>query len=200
MKNLFLAIGALGALAAWSFVTPFHYASNEGIKQKLETLSGTYEDAVPYAYGKAYGKRIFTFNKGKWTLDFVLGLDPELKMNVFRFRTKGYYKVLNQSTTVPQAFNAIFYEDTKWLTLLTSDQQIAQAFGLANCGLQTNIEKDISQTGCSLWKPVSVCNEDHDLLSLDKNGLLYFGVRPQDNDMCNPSKRPTALTPPVTKK
>lgn len=33
-------------------------------KKLLENLSGTYVDPVPYNYGKAWGKREFSFDKG----------------------------------------------------------------------------------------------------------------------------------------
>lgn len=32
-----------------------------------------------------------------------------------------------------------------------------------------------------------------------EDGLLYFGERPTDNNMCTADRRPTALTPAVTK-
>ena len=168
-------------------------------KTALQQLSGTYMDLNPYAYGEAFGQRVFTFDEGKWTLEFTLGLDPNLEMQVFKFRTHGTYQVLEPSNIVPNAFNALFLEDKKYLTLLTDNTDLIQAFGFSACDLQTNVEKDISEEGCALWAPVSVCNEDHDLLSLDEAGLLYFGVRPADNNMCTPDRRPTALTPGVSK-
>ena len=166
-------------------------------KQQLSTLKGTYADPTSYAYGKAWGKRVFTFDNGKWTLVFVLALDSALQAPVFEFRTVGTYQVQEASSVVPHAWNARFVETHKYLTLKTTDAGLAQAFGLANCGLTPNVEKDISISGCSLWKPVAQCNEDYDLLALDAKGRLYFGQRPPDNDMCTPDKRPSRLTPPV---
>jgi hypothetical protein len=170
-------------------------------KEALQNLKGTYKDPKPVDWGRGtFGTREFTFNKGKWTLNFILALDPEMKNQVFVFRTVGTYKVLDKSATVPDAYNAVFLESKKFVTLKTGDAQLAQAFGLAQCGFVKDVEKDISITGCSLWKSVKECNEDHDLLSLDKEGKLYFGRRPADNDMCTPEKRPTVLTPPVVRK
>ena len=107
--------------------------------------------------------------------------------------------MLEPSTTVENAFDALFYEDKKWLTLLTEDEQLSAAFGLDQCGLIPGIEKDISEEGCALWASVTDCNEDHDLLALDDAGLLNFGVRPADKNMCTPDRRPTSLTPGVKK-
>ncbi|MEL7003590.1 MAG: hypothetical protein AAFN93_12775, partial [Bacteroidota bacterium] len=92
-----------------------------------------------------------------------------------------------------------FGEDKKIVTLKTDDSQLIEAFGFSACGLTPFVEKDISVNGCALWKSVADCPADFDLLSLDDKGRLYFGERPADNDMCTEDKRPTALTPPVTK-
>lgn len=167
---------------------------------KFEQLSGIYADLSSYEYGKGvYGKRTFSFNHGTWTLHFVLSLDPAQKAVVFEYRCIGTYKLLDPSTTVANAHNAVFYTDRKMVKLVTQDQELAKAFGFVSCGLTPGQEQDISITGCAAWRPVAVCREDHDLLALDNQGGLYFGTRPRDNDMCSADKRPASLTPPVTK-
>jgi hypothetical protein len=195
MKKLFLSLGLMVAITLM-----FSFAKTSDNKAALEKLSGTYADPAPYNYGKAWGKRVFTFDKGKWTLLFTLGLDPELKMQVFTFRTAGTYTVIGKSKSVDGAYEANFSEDKKWLTLKTDDANLVQAFGFAACHLTKDVEKDVSLTGCSAWKSVATCPMDHDLLMLDQDGKLYFGNRPADNDMCTPEKRPTSLTPAVVKK
>ena len=84
--TLFIVVFAIAL-----FSMAFKNKPEKDLKYKLENLSGTYADPAPYNYGKAWGKRVFTFNKGKWTLDFTLSLDPEMKMQVFKFRTLGTY-------------------------------------------------------------------------------------------------------------
>ena len=185
------------ALAALTFA--FTSIADKELKSKLENLSGTYADPTPYNYGTAWGKRIFTFNNGKWTLDFTLSLDPDMKMQVFRFRTWGTYHIEEKSTTLANTYHAVFYEDKKLLTLKTADENLIKAFGFAPCNLTIDKEQDVSEKGCSGWKSVKECPGDYDLLSLDKEGKLYFGNRPPDNDMCSANKRPTSLTPPVIK-
>lgn len=185
------------AIATITFA--FTMGSDKDLKSKLENLSGTYADAKPYAYGQAWGKRVFTFDKGKWTLNFTLALDPEMKMLVFQFRTLGTYQVEDKSSIVADTYHAVFYEEKKLLTLKTSDENLIKAFGFVPCNMTKDVEHDVSEKGCSGWKPVAECPADHDLLSMDKDGKLYFGNRPQNNDMCSPEKRPTSLTPPVIK-
>jgi hypothetical protein len=197
-KLLTLAVVTLAIVASFAFMAKKNSAFNS--KKLLQNLNGTYRDPKAVDWGRGtFGIREFTFNKGRWTLNFVLALDPEMKNPVFVFRTIGSYRVLDKSKSVKDAYDALFLEDKKFVTLKTADENLAKAFGLASCGLQKDVEKDISLEGCSLWKPVAVCNEDHDLLSLDKEGNLYFGQRPADNDMCTADKRPSALTVAVVK-
>ncbi|MDH4414085.1 MAG: hypothetical protein QE484_12305 [Rhizobium sp.] len=167
-------------------------------RAELQSLSGTYASPAPEPWYGGFGTRRFTFQDGAWGLVFIHALDPEMKVETFRFRTEGPYRIGEASASVAGAFEAVFFEDVKYVTLLTADQAIVEAFGMAGCGLKTGVEIDISATGCAGWKPVSVCREDHDLLSLSADGL-HFGVRPQDNDMCAAERRPTALLPAVVK-
>lgn len=196
MKSLFTC-----ALSATCLLAGAHGAMalkpNAG-RAELESLNGAYESPAPEAWYGGYGTRSFHFHDGAWGLVFTHALDPEMKIQTFRFRTEGPYRIGEASTTVPGAFEAVFFEDAKYVTLLTADPALVEAFGMAGCGLKTGVEVDISATGCAAWKPVSVCREDHDLLALSTDGL-HFGVRPEDNDMCTAERRPTALLPAVVK-
>lgn len=169
-----------------------------GGRGQLESLSGTYASSAPEQWYGGYGTRRFSFNRGQWSLVFTHALDANMQNRTFHFRTEGPYQVGSASGTVPGAFEAIFFEDVKFVTLLTSDAAIINAFGFANCGLRLNVEVDISRTGCAGWKPVSECREDHDLLAISAAGL-QFGVRPRDNNMCTADRRPTALLQPVVR-
>ncbi len=170
-----------------------------GDRAQLETLSGIYQSSTPESWYGGFGTRTFSFEAGKWGLSFVHALDPDMKIKTFRFRTEGPYQVETASKAVPGAFEAVFYEDVKYVTLLTGDEDLIKAFGFSDCGLELNVEVDISAKGCASWKPVAECGEDHDLLAIDGKDL-YFGVRPGDNDMCSAEKRPTALLQPVVRK
>ncbi len=184
-------------LVAVAISAAFIRLSNDHKKQ-LETLSGTYADLEGVDWGRGtFGTRVFTFDQGKWTLLFTLALDPEMKNQVFTFRTVGTYMVQDKSSVVPNAYNALFVEDKKFVTLKNDDEQLAQGFGLAACGFTKDVEKNISESGCSLWKPVADCSTEYELLAMDDAGKLYFGLRPADNDMCSVEKRPTKLNVPV---
>ncbi|MCI4670338.1 MAG: hypothetical protein MRZ79_19530 [Bacteroidia bacterium] len=199
MKRIIISTLALIIILMASCTSEAQLSSMDEMKAKLQSLSGTYQDLQPYAYGDAFGQRVFTFEKGTWSLDFTLGLDSKLENKLFSFRTFGTYKVGEASKVVEGAFEALFLEEKKFLTLHATDSGLISAFGFTACGLTPGQETDISQSGCALWASVAACNEDHDLLSLDEDGGLRFGVRPADNNMCSPERRPTQLTPAVTK-
>ncbi|WP_111670989.1 hypothetical protein [Algoriphagus litoralis] len=194
-RNVSIVLLALLALAV---VLSFK-SRTENLKSKLENLTGTYADPMPYPYGEAWGKRKFTFDKGKWTLVFTLSLDPDMKLKVFEFRTFGNYKLQRKSAMLPDTYEAVFYEEKKFVTLKTTDENLIHAFGFCPCNLSLDVEKDISLNGCSAWQSVKQCPGDYDLLSMDKEGKLYFGERPGDNDMCSPQRRPSKLSPAVVK-
>lgn len=187
-------VGAASLARAADVTMPF------GGQPQLEALSGTYASVGAENWYLGYGTRTFTFDKGKWSLTFVYALDPAMAQRVFEFHTEGPYKVIAKSAKVDGAFDTTFYEDVKAVTLRTTDAKLVEAMGLAGCNLQLNVRTDISKSGCARWKPVAQCREDHDLLAVDAAGKLFFGVRPADNDMCTPDKRPTALLPAVIKK
>ncbi|MEO1253318.1 MAG: hypothetical protein AAFY41_00345 [Bacteroidota bacterium] len=174
-------------------------AFSQGSKKQLQNLSGTYKSLQAEDWGRGtYGFRNFSFDNGEWKLTFQLALDPNMKDKVFEFRTYGTYKVLGKASGI-KAYNAVFYEEEKFVKLLTYNEELIQGFGLADCGLIPFEEKNISTDGCALWPSVKECDEDHDLLAMNESGQIYFGVRPADNNMCTAGKRPTALLPPVKK-
>ncbi len=196
---------SVAIIAALIAVSPAHAQTQAAPREALErtalaTLSGIWASPQSESWYGAYGTREFRFDEGRWSLRFTLALDPAMQAKVFEFRTGGPYYIAQVSKTVPGAFDAVFMEDTKHVTLMTRDPKLAQAFGFAACGLEPDVEKDISIQGCAGWKPVAKCREDHDLLALGPGGQLHFGVRPRDNDMCSADRRPKALLQPVVRR
>lgn len=193
MTAPFPLLGAAAAVAALALPAA---ADIDPDRAALQTLAGTFHSpAVEEWYG-GHGTREFVFSDGRWSLTFIHALDPAMTQRTFQFRTGGAYRVGAPSPVVEGAFQTVFDEDWKHLTLLTPVPEIAAAMGMADCGLTVNLEADISETGCAAWRPVAECGEDHDLLALSDEGL-HFGVRPADNDMCTADKTPTALLPAV---
>jgi hypothetical protein len=184
---------AAAALAAGLQAAAPAHGQDHAPREALATLAGTWASPTPEPWYGGWGTRRFTFAEGRWELDFRHALDAGMTQPTFRFRTHGAYRV-GAPSAVPGAFEAVFGEERKLVTLLTDDPQLVRALGFDACGLTPQVEHDVSVGGCAGWKPVAVCGEDHDLLALDVRGL-HFGVRPRDNDMCTSDRRPTALLP-----
>ena len=182
------AVAAVTAPAAW--------AGKFLSAEEVRTANGTYRSEAPEPWYGGYGTREFVFADGRWELTFAHALDPAMTERTFVFRTGGAYEIVGSSSTVEGALDGTFHEEWKHVTLRTDVPEIIAGMGMADCGLTPNLETDISDTGCATWRPVSVCGEDHDLIALTETGV-QFGVRPEDNDLCTPDKRPTALLPVV---
>lgn len=186
------------AAAALSLACSSSCAEGFWPAEALQHANGTYRSAAPEPWHGGFGTREFVLTNGTWQLIFTHALDPDMTQRTFEFRTGGAYDIKGPNQTVEGAFNGTFFEEWKHVTLLTDSAQIVAAMGMADCGLTYNLETDISETGCAAWRPVAVCGEDHDILAMTDEGL-HFGVRPADNDMCTPDKRPTALLPLVAR-
>jgi hypothetical protein len=190
MKTLTAAALLLAALV---LLAP---AEAAGDRAALANLHGSWSSPAPEPWYGGWGTRRFTFEDGRWSLVFTHALDAAMARPTFVFRTHGPYRIGAESAAVPGAFEAVFGEEAKLVTLMTIDAAVIAAFGFAGCGLMPGVEVDVSARGCAGWKPVADCGEDHDLLALSAEGL-HFGVRPRDNDMCTAARRPTALLPAV---
>lgn len=169
-------------------------AGDFAAREDLQIAHGTFRSATPEPWYGGFGTREFIFADGQWQLIFTHALDPAMTTRTFQFRTGGRFEVGAASEAAIGAYESVFHEAWKHVTLLTDNADIVAAMGMAECGLTFNLETDISETGCAAWAPVAECGEDHDLFAMDETGL-YFGVRPADNDMCTPDRRPTALLP-----
>lgn len=167
-------------------------------REQLQSVNGTFRSAAAEPWYGGFGTREFVFANGHWQLIFVHALDPDMTKRTFQFRTGGPFEIGEPSEVITGAFDGIFHENWKHVTLLTDEPAIVAAFGMADCGLSYNLETDISDKGCAAWAPVADCGQDHDLFAMDETGL-YFGVRPDDNNMCTPDRRPTALLPVVAR-
>lgn len=147
-----------------------------------------------------FATREFNLEKENWSLVFTLFMDEAQTTPVFAFRAVGKYEVEGVSTVVEGADNAYFGFDKKYVTLLTDNEDLINGFGFSACGLEKDVEKDISQDGCSFLVSNAECGQEYDLLRLD-NGQLFFGARPEaGEDMCSEEKRPTTLFYPLKKK
>jgi len=166
------------------------------LQQELENLTGVFTDPVAEDNGNGtFTHRHFEFGNGRWSIVATVAFDPGMQAKIFQLRFEGPYDILEKEPSLPNTFRGNFHFDQKFITLLTEDPQITQGFGLDACGLEYQIEKEISASGCSFFPSVAACGTDFDIVSLDHFGNIYFGERPEDNNMCTEDKRPKFLNP-----
>ena len=162
--------------------------------------TGEWESVVSENLGNGtFGTRYFNLESEHWEVRFTLYLDSLQTMPVFEFRGVGPYEVEGKSETLEWVDNAIFHFDHKYVTLLTDNADLINNFGFTACNLETGVEKDITEEGCSFLVSKAVCGQEYDLLKLE-NEQLFFGMRPAEGDMCAEERRPTALFYPLKRK
>lgn len=159
-------------------------------------LTGRWTSAcIPNGSGQHIQLR-FVMTRADWTLDYVTYGDAACATPFVTAHIEGPYEVTDAST-VAGASNGTFRFTRKTLRahgaaaagFLSSAQGCGRAFA-------ADTDVDISAEGCAGLgqRPISACGQDYDLVSLEGDSLR-FGQRPSDNDMCTPTRRPTALSP-----
>lgn len=145
----------------------------------------------------------FSIDAAHWALDYDTYGDAACAAPFLTVHIEGRYDVIAPSPTVANAWNARFGFDTKTVTP-HGDAAVGFLTGLGDaCGgpgtWSDGVARDVYASGCAMLGqyPMSSCTADYDVVSIDAAGLLHFGQRPADNDMCSADKRPTALSPDV---
>lgn len=141
----------------------------------------------------------FDLTETTWKLDYVSFADAACATKNLTVHIEGGYELGAASTAVMGAREGKFGFDVK--TVTPHNDSTAGFLPMA-CGSGTftvDMPTDIS-TGCAGLGayPVADCPSDYDIVKLEGN-TLQFGLRPMDNNMCTPEKRPTALGVPLTK-
>lgn len=148
----------------------------------------------------------FTIESTRWSLDYDTYGDGACTSPFLTVHIEGDYELLAASPSVEGAWNARFGFDEKTVTPHGAGAVgflagLGEACGgpvTSGHGMWTDgVARDVYASGCAMLGqyPSSSCTADYDLVSIDAEGLLHFGVRPADNDLCTESKRPTAISP-----
>ncbi len=172
---------------------------------KAPELAGNYLSActpAPQADGStSYFSLDFDLTESEWGLDYVVFADAECATPALTVRIEGPYALTAPAAEVEGAWEGTFSFTRK--TMTPHVEFMADVLGsIEGCGAgewEAGTTQDVSQTGCAAFGqlPIAECGADYDLVSLSDAGLT-FGARPADNDMCEPGKRPTELSPLVS--
>lgn len=170
-------------------------------------LAGRYvSDCVPSpgADGTTQYVRLdFELTDSRWDLDYVVNADEACEVALVTTSISGPYVLERPSETVEGAWEARFAFDSK--TIRPEIDALRDVLnGIEGCGAAefvTGVAQDVHAVGCPAFGqyPSAVCMADYDLVHLDEAGLR-FGERPADNDLCTPARRPTALSPLVSRR
>jgi hypothetical protein len=156
-------------------------------------LHGTWVGACLAGPGTDHHRLTFVITDVRWDLDYQVFADAGCTRRKVAIELGGGYEILAASETVPGAWEANFSFESR--TVTADDAKTAKAIGkLCSVKLKAKKPADVHANGCPKLGllPADACPTDHDLVAIERD-QLYFGVRPADNDMCTPEKRPTAL-------
>jgi hypothetical protein len=169
-------------------------------KQNKMDITGKWKsESIETLVTGNYGKRLFTIDAKNWEVQFTMYLDSAATKPVFTFKGSGPYTLGEKSATVADAMDGTFSFTHKYLTLHTADTTLVKNLGFTQCGLQKDVEADITEKGCSFLESVTACAQEYDLVAL-KDGKMYGGQRPPaGTTLCDEKNRPTALGKPLVK-
>ena len=192
-----LALCVWGASACGNSAKP----DEDPSEARPPQLAGRYVSACtpqPQADGStSYFKLDFDLTATRWTLDYVVFADEACATKALTVNIRGPYELTAPSSQVEGAWEGRFGFDAKTMTP-HAQFMVDMLAGIQGCGAggwTLDQATDVSG-GCAPFGqyPLSQCGADYDVVKLNE-GSVQFGQRPANNDMCEPGKRPTALSP-----
>ncbi|MEB3299695.1 MAG: hypothetical protein VKO21_09450 [Candidatus Sericytochromatia bacterium] len=138
----------------------------------------------------------FDIQSSTWKVDYTVFGDLQGAVPFVTIHIEGPYEITGPSTAVAGAFEGRFGITKK--TLMPRSTYAAEYLNSLNqaaTGFKADEALDITSTGFAPFGqyPVSEVDADYDILKVEGD-KLYFGARPDDNNMGTPEKRPTALS------
>ncbi len=158
-----------------------------------QDMSGRWSSScLPQTSG--FAKLDFQIDTPSWQLDYVVHGNADCTFPLATVAIEGPFEI-GDASAVPNAYEAVFGFRSKTITPHVED--LRDTLQAMSCGSEDWVvgeSQSVLESGCAGFGqyPVGDCASDYDLVSL-QNGQLQFGARPQDNNMCTPDKRPTAL-------
>lgn len=177
-------------------------ASNADGGAGASGLIGSWEiPCVPRGPG-VWASAVMTFkDNGTWDLAMQFanaenGCDDP----IFRYGGSGPFNLGATLGTPAGAREIDFIVEKRAITLLKEAARgVLSGFSCDASSWALEEERDISATGCGVLAPsVSACGADYDIYRLEGTTSLFFGQRPEDNNMCTEDRRPTTISEALT--
>lgn len=160
------------------------------------TLDGRWvSTCLPGAVRGESTRLTYDFTDSAWTLTIDGFRDAACARHQVAMVAHGGYTLGAASATVTGAWELRL--DVTGRELVVDDAKAATAFARhCKLGKLTAGKSADLAGGCPGWKlqPLARCAVDHDLVAI-VDEQLQLGVRPADNDLCTPERRPAALQP-----
>lgn len=141
----------------------------------------------------------FDLTASNWKLDYDSFADATCATKNLTVHIEGAYRLGDASQSVMGAREGEFDFDVKTVTPASDGAAMflgtACGGGTFTAGQATDILGGCAGIGAY---PVADCPTDYDIIKRDGD-TLTFGLRPMDNNMCSPDKRPTALGVPLSR-
>ena len=173
----------------------------ESVKPTPANISGAWASAcTDPGNGQAF-LLMFDLTETTWALDYEAFSDAACAVPSITVHIEGGYELGVASTAVPGGREGRFDFGKKTVKPHTAGAAgfLAQACGREGFAAGTAYDISAGCPGLGAY-PMSACPSDHDVVLLDEQGKLHFGLRPQDNNMCTPDKRPTARGPTLSRR
>lgn len=148
-------------------------------------------EALPDGRGDSqFRRREISFTPERWNFFATFFGDPSCTVPLFMARIEGPYRL--GTLIASGATEADLYFQRLLFTAL--NEQAAEVLNSLGCGdadFQVGIEQDTSETGC-VFPPTHEYPLEYDLVQI-KDGLLYFGERPEENTLNRAENRPKVV-------
>ena len=157
-------------------------------------LVGTWATTCfPSPKGEGNKKLVFKMTEGEWDLDYMAFNDDACSVQFLTVNIKGTYSLEGASPVEDGAREATFGFASKTVTGHMEDalDVINGACVVEGTAVGTPLDIAGGCAGLGAY-PIAECTADHNIVKL-VDGVLHFGVRPQDNNICTADKRPTSF-------
>ena len=192
-------LGTMASVVIISFPLSLSVFAHGDVTEHYKSIdiAGAWESGCE-KYKGSYIKLVFENTKKDWELNSSIFADKKCKNPLITVNIEGPYKIEGPSNAELGAFEGAFYFKNKSITV---HNKSAVAFvNNKNCMKRNwtlNKAYSINHSGClGLGQlPLKKCKADYDLVKIDGNGMLSFGVRPSDNNLCDVKRRPKKISP-----
>lgn len=149
-----------------------------------QELDGRWISAAPENIGQMHAIRDFTFDDGRWSVDFVGFADAEATAPLFTATVSGTY-VIGGDAQVDEAWSAVFHIAARSVT--ANSPAGVSMFESLGCRLDEGVAMDLTVDGCGFLPSVMASAVEYDLIAIHDD-QLFLGDRSGDLSLERPGK------------